>query len=206
MGQTKLLTSVVDEQLSELGPAPSSQLSWRASKFQAVACECFRRSVYLSQWCTQPKASLRAASSKCAPNYEANATPLLKQGASELTHAHTQHTVVLTSLAVRVRRVYVVLSGKQSDIHAISQILVKPKFYTSDFALYRPIYGNMVKSNIIAVKFSQFYPLGILVGYLAAIYACFLGVPKKLIFFKKNQVYCRSVDTVFKQVSELKCS
>ena len=64
------------------------------------------------------------------------------------------------------------LSSKQGDLHTISQILVKPKFYTSDFAWYRPIYGKMVNSNITCVIFSEVYCLCILVGYLVAIYTC----------------------------------
>ena len=53
---------------------------------------------------------------------------------------------------------------------------------SSDFALVPPNVEGMVKSNITTVKFSEFHPQGMLVGYLEAIYAYSLRVPKKLIF------------------------
>ena len=96
-------------------------------------------------------------------------TPFLKQEGSELTYAHLHRTVVRISLAVRVRRVR--SAFKQTERHTRNVL---------HFGLswHRPIYGNMLKPDITAVKFSQLYPLGILVGYLAAIYVCFLGVQK----------------------------
>ena len=60
--------------------------------------------------------------------------------------------------------------------------LETPKILSSDFALVPPNVEGMVKSNITTVKFSEFHPQGMLVGYLEAIYAYSLRVPKKLIF------------------------
>ena len=63
-------------------------------------------------------------------------------------------------LVTRMRAAYTGRSSKQTKIHPTSSILVSPKFNTSDFVWYRPLYGELqlVKSKITTVKFSKFHP------------------------------------------------